>query len=438
LVALKFRDAQPFARASLRTNTPRAKFNLVLDEPPLPLNPAGRLPFLDHLRWGVIALVVPFHAAVTYSGIGGWYYHEPAKLDTPSLVAFLAFELHLQAFFMGLLFLVAGFFVPGAFDRKGARQFLRDRAMRLGVPTALYAVAVEPLIFYAVLHHKGEPAPPFWEAYPNYLITLKVLAGTGPLWFTLALLVFTALYAVGRLLRGSSAWKPASIRLPNHANVTVFIVALALVTFLVRIVQPIGTDVLNMQLCFFPQYIALFTLGMMAYRANWLLRIPRPFGLFWLRVALVAGPVMWVVAIVGAEIGAGDFLRLAGGLHWPSALYCLWESFFCTGICLGLVVSFRDHFNRHTPLTRMLSDNSFAVYVFHAPILIGLTMVLHGVAWPPLGKFLLLSVLGLAACFLLSQFVLRRIPGLRRILWFAPQRSRETGLLRSPSRSGPA
>jgi peptidoglycan/LPS O-acetylase OafA/YrhL len=94
------------------------------------------LPFLDHLRWGVIALVVTVHAAVTYSGVGGWYYHEPARLGTPSLVAFLAYETHLQAFFMGLLFLVSGFLTPGAFDRKGARQFLSDRVMRLGVPTA--------------------------------------------------------------------------------------------------------------------------------------------------------------------------------------------------------------------------------------------------------------------------------------------------------------
>jgi surface polysaccharide O-acyltransferase-like enzyme len=289
-----------------------------------------------------------------------------------------------------------------------------------------------------VLYHKGAPAPPFWEAYPKYLITLQVLSGTGPLWFTLALLVFTVIYALARLSRGSLSPKPVTDRLPGHVNVAAFIVALALVTFLVRVVQPIGTDVLNLQLCFFPQYIALFIIGMVACRADWLLRIPRAFGLFWLRVALVAGPVMWVTALVGADVGSGEFSRLAGGLHWPSALYCLWESLFCVGVCLGLVVMVRDHFNRHTPLTRMLSDNSFAVYVFHAPILIGLTMVLHGVAWPPLGKFLLLSVLGLAACFLLSQFVLRRIPGLRRILWFAPQRSREAGLLRSPSRSGPA
>ena len=134
---------------------------------------------MDHLRWGGVALVVTVHAAVTYSGIGGWYYHEPATLDTTSLVVFLAYELHLQAFFMGLLFLVAGYFVPGGYDRKGPRRFWRDRLMRLGAPTAFYALVIEPVIFYTVLFHKGEPAPPFWQAYPNYLVTLQVLGEPG-------------------------------------------------------------------------------------------------------------------------------------------------------------------------------------------------------------------------------------------------------------------
>jgi glucan biosynthesis protein C len=371
---------------------------------------------MDHFRWGVIVLVVTLHAAVTYSGIGGWYYHEPAELDAASRVVFLAYELHLQAFFMGLLFFVAGYFVPGAYDRKGARRFLLDRVTRLGVPTAFYALVIEPLIFYLVLHHKGQPAPPFWQAYPNYLVTLQVLSGTGPLWFTLALLLFTAAYTGVRVLRGSGTPEPVMDRSPTHAGVIGFIGTVTAVTFLVRIVQPIGTDVLNLQLCFFPQYIALFVLGTWAYRGDWLSRIPRAFGLFWLRPALILGPLLWLGVLVGGRIWSGDFSTVVGGLHWQSGAYCLWESFFCAGVCLGLLVLVRDRFNRHTVWTRFLADNAFAVYVFHAPILIGLTFALHRVAWPPLAKFAGLSVAALVVCFAASHLVLRRVPGLRRML----------------------
>lgn len=378
--------------------------------------PGGRVAFMDHFRWGVVALVVTIHAAVTYSGIGGWYYHEPAELGTGSLLFFLAYELHLQAFFMGLLFFVAGYFVPGAYDRKGAWRFLQDRAYRLGLPTLFYALVLQPFLEYSVRFHQGQPLPSLGEMYPRYVFGLGFLSGTGPMWFALALLVFTAIYTGIRAARGAGPWRPASTCLPTHAGVVSYIVVTAWVTFLVRVVQPVGTNVLNMQLCFFPQYIALFTLGLIAYRADWLRRIPRSFGLFWLRLACILGPFLWVGFLVAGRFWRGEFAPIAGGWHLPSALYCLWESFFCAGVCLGLIVLLRDGGNRHTRLTRLLSDNSFAVYVFHPPILLWLTIAFAGLAWPPIVKFALLSVVCLAICYPASHFVFRRLPGLRHIL----------------------
>ncbi len=376
----------------------------------------ARVAYLDHLRWGVIVLVVALHAAVTYSGVGGWYYHEPAQLGAPTLLFFLAFETHLQAFFMGLLFLVSGYFVPTAYDRKGARRFLLDRAFRLGLPVAFYALVLQPINFYAVLMHKGEPLPPFGPVYAQHITSLRVLSGTGPLWFALALLIFTTVYALVRRARGSGTWRPARAEPPGHQAVGWFLAGLAGVTFLVRVAQPIGTDVFNMQLCFFPQYIALFVVGMMARRGDWFAGWSRAFGLRWLRVALAAGPPLWLLAVLGAQPWSGDFTRVAGGWHWPSAVYCLWESLFCVGICLGALVLVRDRANRQTSWTQFLSDNAFAVYVFHAPILIGLTMLLSRLGWPPLAKFVLLSGLSLGVSFAGAALLFRRVPGLRRIL----------------------
>ena len=95
----------------------------------------ARLYFIDNIRWLIIVQVVVLHAAVTYSALGDWYYKEPANLALLSALAFGIFLSFTQAYFMGLLFLVAGYFVPASFDRKGSRRFLRDRAVRLGIPT---------------------------------------------------------------------------------------------------------------------------------------------------------------------------------------------------------------------------------------------------------------------------------------------------------------
>src|SRR5436190_9744916 len=92
----------------------------------------SRLDFVDNLRWVMIVFVVSMHAAVTYSHLGSWYFMEDPKPRPVVNAIFATYQIFLQAFFMGLLFLIAGYFVPQAFERKGFGSFIRDRAVRLG------------------------------------------------------------------------------------------------------------------------------------------------------------------------------------------------------------------------------------------------------------------------------------------------------------------
>src|SRR5579863_9311389 len=50
-----------------------------------------RLLYIDNLRWTMIVLVVTLHAAVTYSGMGSWYYKEPVKPGPAALLFFVFF-----------------------------------------------------------------------------------------------------------------------------------------------------------------------------------------------------------------------------------------------------------------------------------------------------------------------------------------------------------
>jgi surface polysaccharide O-acyltransferase-like enzyme len=176
-----------------------------------------------------------------------------------------------------------------------------------------------------------------------------------------------------------------------------------------------GTNILNMQLCFFSQYILLFVVGIYAWRRNWLLRIPYAFGMRWLAAALSAGMVAWGT-LVYFLLKTHSEDKLGGGLTWQSAAYCFWESFFCVGVCLGLVVLFREKFNWQGKVTRWLSDNCFSVYVFHTPLLIAVTLCLRGFDAPKLVKFLCAAGLGVAVTYLASSLIFRRIPFLKRIL----------------------
>ena len=74
------------------------------------------------------------HAAVTYSAVGRWYYLEKPVLSRGSEFILVTWQALLQAFFMGFLFFIAGYFVPPAFDRKGGLWSVvsqRDRTPRL-------------------------------------------------------------------------------------------------------------------------------------------------------------------------------------------------------------------------------------------------------------------------------------------------------------------
>jgi fucose 4-O-acetylase-like acetyltransferase len=102
---------------------------------------------------------------------------------------------------MSLFFLIAGYFVPASFERKGARAFLLDRLYRLGVPLLVYVLVLHPLLV-KILHPDLDVAAYILKG----LRTLDILSWTGPLWFVEALLIFTiaALPFLRRLHRPSA------------------------------------------------------------------------------------------------------------------------------------------------------------------------------------------------------------------------------------------
>ena len=108
--------------------------------------------FIDNLRSTMIILVVSMHAADTYRPLGSWYFVDRKPLSAVALLTFAAWQMYLQSFFMGLLFFIAGYFVPGSFHRKGPWRFVRDRAYRLGLPVLLYMFVLGPFTEYFCAH----------------------------------------------------------------------------------------------------------------------------------------------------------------------------------------------------------------------------------------------------------------------------------------------
>ncbi len=367
--------------------------------------------YIDNLRWVMIVLVISMHAADTYSPFGNWYYVDRRPMSLAAILIFGAWQMYLQSFFMGLLFFIAGYFVPGSYDRKGPSGFLRDRAIRLGLPVLFYMFVIGPVTEYYVAHSWTSTEPTsFVHEWVKHIRNGQFLQENGPLWFCLALLIFSAVFVAVRQLRRGSLQAPAEQGAPGTAKLITFALGMAAFSFVVRIGRP--PSVLNMHLGDFPQYILLFAAGISAGQRKWLPELKFAAGIRWLAVVLPIGLVGWLGLLwVGRQTGS-----LSDGLHWQSAGFCLWESFSCVALSYSLLVIFRERFNAQGRLSRFMSENAFSVYVFHPPMVILAARLMHGLTWHPLIKFVMLTVIGTAATFALSALLFRRIPVLRRIL----------------------
>ncbi len=377
-------------------------------------NHKQRQVYIDNLRLFIIINVVIMHLAVTYSGSGGWYYKDYEGIGQIAYVIFGLWQSFTQAYFMGFLFLISGYFVASSYNKKGCTGFLKDRLIRLGVPTLIYMLTINPFIVYVQLAGQWE-RPTFLKYYTDYIIQLDFVGASGPLWFAFTLLIFNCVYAIVRSLSKQSS-ETKRKELPGFQSVLQLILLIAVLAFLVRLLQPIGTSVLNLQLCYFVQYIILFIVGIKAGRYDWFAQLQYSLGRRWLLTAIIPATIFWIfIMLTGGALE--DKLDLyMGGFTWQSAAYALWESFVAVAMAIGLITLFREKYNYRTGIVKAMSDSSFTVYMFHAPIIIAISLALSHLQVSPVIKFFIALLTGLPLCFLLSYYVIRRIPILKKVL----------------------
>jgi fucose 4-O-acetylase-like acetyltransferase len=379
-----------------------------------------RLLYVDNLRIALISLVVVGHMAITYGApIGDWYLAEEGEVAS-AFAILAAFLLGIGAsFLLGLFYLIAGYFTPQPFDRKGAGPFLLDRLKRLGIPLVFYALVINPLVTYWAALHDGYEGS-VWRFAGERMADLTQ-ASVGPLWFVEGLLIFSVLYALGRLVamrvstRGLGGAPAAGV--PRNRSMALFAVALGLLTFVVRIWAPVGWswEPPHLELAHFPQYILMFVVGLAAYRGDWLTALSAAQARPWRWVALLFVlllPLLYFAALTtSGELSTAP----AGGLTWLSLAYSLWEGVMCVAMSLTVLVWFRSRFNRQGRLARAMSGASFAVYVLHPLLIVPLAIALGGLRMDLALKFVLVAPVAVVLCFVAGTLI-RKLPLVRGVL----------------------
>lgn len=361
----------------------------------------ARISYIDNLRVFLTFLVVAHHSAAPYSNLDVWpKWQQPASSSAAEPLDLLL--LVNQTFFMGFFFLLSGYFAPGAVDRRGPREFAVERLKRLGIPFLGFIVLLRP--FFVLPDYFGLPA----ATRPSFAVYYFTAWEVGPAWFLELLLIFSLAYALSRHLR--AAVEPVRSRPLRRRDLLAFTLVLGVITYAWRMLVPHGTDepVLGLPSpAYLPQYVLLFAAGIAAYRRRWFATLPRRSG--WFGVLLVV--VSFVPLALGGYRGFGVSGALAGHDLAHLAL-ALSESLFAVGVILVLLRVFERFVTGTSRLGRYLADNAFAVYLVHAPVIVGTEALLQPLDAAPVPKFLLTLVIAAVASWAISG-ALRRVPAVR-------------------------
>ena len=322
-----------------------------------------RLLYLDNLKVCLTVLVIFHHAGQAYGDGGGWAY-------TPSN----------PAFFMGLFFLISGYFVPASYDKQGVSVFVQKKLIRLGIPLLIIGGLI------SMLSGKFE---------------------IGHMWYVESLLVFCILYALIRQFC-QPAIESCSSR-PTIIGLLIFGSVMGIGSYLIRLVSPqdhwiwpFGIIPLPMEPAHYLQYVMMFVVGILASRFHWLVKMSNTIGALSL--------------LIGCLLALGIYLRDGG--EWNNFVaqwFGIYESLLCVFISFGLLWLFREYGCWSNKFWQWCTAQAYGAYIFHLLLMIALQNAVDGIWMGAFGKFMFIGVITTIASFGLT-WLLRMIPGAKKIL----------------------
>ena len=362
-----------------------------------------RYHYLDKLRVFLICVVIFHHTAIAFGASGGWYY-KSSVLWKGWNQALMSLVMGIdQSYFMALFFFISALLMPASYERKGVFAFLKDWAIRLGIPLLIYIFFLNPAIVGLVGELKGV-AVDWGQLFGHYHTP-------GPMWFVLTLIVFELLYVGYRTLHPRSK-TPTPKDFPSVAKLIVFMLTAGVVAFLIRLEYPVGKSWFGLQFGYFPLYVGMYWAGLIAARQRWLEQISLRKAKVWLAIVVVAIVAFALFCYLNRESGGSD----AGGWNRLAFAYAMWEPILCVGISYFLLAVFKHWGNRPNRFFRALSADSYLSYIVHPFFIVCGTYWVQQLGCGPWGGFGLVCVTAIVTTFLASHLI-RRIPFVRQCGW---------------------
>jgi len=414
-------------RAAVLIQETEAEAPTVTLDPEAPPRPAENVA-IGYLRAFITVLVVAHHAVLAYHPAAPpppasllaeprWWQAFPV-VDSPRWGGFGLLVGFNDLFFMALMFFLSGLFAWGSLHRKGAGSFLRDRALRLGLPFLVAAGLIAPLAYYpAFLMTSGAGGPAgFWRQW-------RSLGSwpAGPAWFLWVLLAFDAIAAVLFLLLprwGESLGKLASGAARRPVRFFGLLVAASAVAY-IPLVLAVGPFVWTSFGPFVFQTSRLFH-----YAAYFL--AGAAVGAFGIERGLLAPdgrlarrwPAWSLSALVAFGIAIAVFILAVAAKSAPQAWGTVGGFTFvlsCAASSFAFLALFVRFARTHGKVFDSLRANAYGIYLLHYAFVSWVQYLLLKAPLSGLAKGSL-AFLGALALSWGATAALRRVPGIARIL----------------------
>jgi glucan biosynthesis protein C len=278
-----------------------------------------------------------------------------------------------------------------SFRSKSGNAFLKDRALRLGLPALVFGLIMIPMNLFVFAPADG-PKP---SIFP-----IEV----GHLWFLEHLLIFSAGYVLWQTLRGKHAEREQHQgNPPGYLSILIVALILALVTGVVRIWYPIDKWVyllgfIRVAFADVPRDLSFFIIGVLAYDRGWFQKFPTRDGYIWLGIGVTLAGFWYAYSLL-----LWEFLPTSGVTM--DILRLIWEMLLCFGFCIGLTVLFREKFNFQGNLGKIMAQSQYGAYIFHVLLVLLFQFLVLGLDLSPFVKFVLVTLAAVPTTFLFSNWV---------------------------------
>ncbi|MDL2301488.1 acyltransferase [Lachnospiraceae bacterium OttesenSCG-928-D06] len=345
--------------------------------------------YLDNIRFIVVGIVVIYHIIYSFNNV-----QVISNLNVQGIPQMDAFLYFVYPWFMACLFLIGGIGARYSLEKRGGKQFIKERAKRLLLPAIAGIFITGWILGYVTTMYNGMFVGEMANLPGIIRYLIRCMIGIGPLWFAHELFLASVVLLIVRTVdKKDKLWE-----LGGKLNI---------VGILLLVLPVWGSSFLfNTPLIEVYRngiYVFLFLLGYYIFSHESVINCLVTYKLPLLLAGILLG-ILYTVYYYGQNY------TTASCLQSPFTNIYLWIMILAI---LGCGKAWLDKTNK---FTQYMSSRSFAIYVLHMPLIVYSAYLLD--TYTELSMIWIYIILFLLCVTVLPLIIeiIKKIPGLRFLL----------------------